>query len=308
MPKILIVDDVPANIKVLIQALKNPEYDILAATNGSEALATASLEQPDLILLDIMMPQMDGYEVCAELKKNKNTQQIPIIFVTVKDEDEDETRGLDLGAVDYLTKPIRTPIVKARVRNHLELKRQRDLLKKLSLIDGLTSIPNRRSFDEFLDFEWKRALRTKTPISIIMMDIDYFKLYNDYYKHTAGDECLKKVAHTLSNSIKRKTDLVARYGGEEFVCALPFVEIDDAVNIAENMRQNVMNLKISHAPLSSVSEYVTMSFGVATTIPNLYITPEKVIETADKALYEAKAAGRNQVKAFTYKGYYTKSV
>ena len=157
MSKILIVDDVPTNIKVLVQALKNPDYEIMAATNGQEALTIANSERPDLILLDIMMPEMDGYEVCAQLKKNKATEQIPVIFVTVKDEDADEARGLDLGAVDYITKPIRAPIVKARVRNHLELKRQRDLLEKLSSVDGLTGIPNRRRFDEFMDLEWRRT-------------------------------------------------------------------------------------------------------------------------------------------------------
>ena len=296
MPKILIVDDVPSNIKVLIQALKNPEYDILAATNGPDALAIAVSERPDLILLDIMMPKMDGYEVCAELKKNKKTEQIPIIFVTVKDEDKDEARGLDLGAVDYITKPIRAPIVKARIKNHLELKRQRDLLEKLSSVDGLTGIPNRRRFNEFLDLEWRRTLRTRSSLSIIMMDIDYFKLFNDYYGHAAGDECLRKVAQTVVNSIKRITDLVARYGGEEFISVLPLVEMDDAITIAKRVQLSVVALKIPHV-LSSVSEYVTMSLGVATTVPSLDITPGSLIKAADKALYEAKAAGRNQVKS-----------
>lgn len=287
----------PTNIKMVIQALKNPEYEILAATNGPEALETAAAEQPDLILLDIMMPEMDGYEVCEELKKNEKTQQIPVIFVTAKDEDEDEARGLGLGAVDYITKPIRAPIVKARVRNHLELKRQRDLLTTLSLVDGLTGIPNRRRFDEFLDLEWRRSLRTKNSLSIIMIDIDHFKLFNDHYGHALGDECLRKVAQTLFDSIKRTTDLVARYGGEEFICALPFAKLEDAVNIADKIRQNVLDLKIPHS-FSPVSEYVTMSLGVATTVPNLNISPEKLVEAADRALYEAKAAGRNQVKSF----------
>ena len=296
MPKILIVDDVPTNIKVLIQALRNPEYDILAATNGPDALAIAVSAQPDLILLDIMMPKMDGYEVCTELKKNKKTEQIPVIFVTVKDEDEDEARGLDLGAVDYITKPIRAPIVKARIRNHLELKRQRDLLEKLSSVDVLTGIPNRRRFNEFLDLEWRRTLRTRSSLSIIMMDIDYFKLFNDYYGHAAGDECLRKVAQTVVNSIKRITDIVARYGGEEFISVLPLVEMDDAITIAKRVQLSVVALKIPHV-LSSVSEYVTMSLGVATTVPSLDITSGSLIEAADKALYEAKSAGRNQVKS-----------
>src|SRR3990172_5856812 len=302
MSKILIVDDVPTNIKVLVQALKNPDYEIMAATNGQEALTIANSERPDLILLDIMMPEMDGYEVCAQLKKNKATEQIPVIFVTVKDEDADEARGLDLGAVDYITKPIRAPIVKARVRNHLELKRQRDLLEKLSSVDGLTGIPNRRRFDEFMDLEWRRTSRTKSPLSIIMMDIDYFKRFNDHYGHALGDDCLRQVAHTLSNFIKRTTDLVARYGGEEFICVLPLADLKDAVAIANRIRSNVLALEIPHA-CSSVSEFVTMSLGVATTIPTLDITQGNIIDAADKALYEAKAAGRNQVK-----GYYVNDI
>jgi diguanylate cyclase (GGDEF)-like protein len=296
MNKILIVDDMPANIKVLVEALKNPVFEIFVATNGETALNIANSEAVDLILLDVMMPDMDGYEVCKKLKSNDQTAKVPVIFVTSLGEEEDETRGLELGAVDYITKPIRTPIVKARVKNHLELKKQRDILENLSSIDGLTGIANRRRFDRFLDLEWRRATRTKTLLSLIMMDIDYFKKYNDNYGHFAGDDCLKKVADVLQNTIKRKTDLVARYGGEEFACVLPLVNQPDAISIAKRILKNITALTIPHA-YSDIADHITMSLGAATVVPSIKTTHEELIETADQALYEAKAAGRNQVKS-----------
>lgn len=187
--KILIDDDDPTSIITLGEVLKD-KYDIFVATNGEEALKRAKNELTDLILLDIMMPGMDGYEVCRRLKEDKVTEKIPVIFITSKNSEEDEAVGLELGAVDYFTKPFRIPIIKARIKNHLELKRKSDILASLSFTDGLTGVANRRRFDEAVEYEWKRAQRSSQPLSLILIDIDDFKLYNDNYGHLAGDECL----------------------------------------------------------------------------------------------------------------------
>jgi PleD family two-component response regulator len=213
---VLIVDDMVSNIEILSGVLGS-EYDVLFATSGKDALDIAHDQTPDLILLDVVMPDMDGYEVCAKLKADEKTRDIPVIFVTAMDQEEDESKGLNAGVIDYITKPVRSSIVKARVRNHLELKRYRDLLKELSTVDGLTGIPNRRRFDEVLESEWRRARRNQTPLSLLLMDIDFFKAYNDHYGHVAGDDCLRQLAKGLAEIVRRPADLVARYGGEEFV-------------------------------------------------------------------------------------------
>ena len=291
---ILIVDDAPANIKVLGEALKT-EYHIVVATNGEKALQiAASSKPPDLILMDIIMPGMDGYEACKKLKQGEQTRNIPIIFITAKDQEEDETHGLELGAIDYITKPFSLPIVKARVKTHLELKRHRDNLEQLSACDGLTGIPNRRRFEEMIDKEWKRSIRQGRSLTVVMMDIDYFKLFNDHYGHLLGDDCLKLVAETLAASIRRPGDLVARYGGEEFVCVLPETDKEGAITVAELFRKSIDNLKIKHEK-SQVSNHVTISLGVATTIPKAEKSMKILLEAADKSLYQAKAAGRNRI-------------
>jgi diguanylate cyclase (GGDEF)-like protein len=297
MPKqtILIVDDTPTNIEILCQAL-NGEYEILFATNGEDALNIAFDQSPDLILLDVIMPEMDGYQVCARLKQDTRTRDIPIIFVTAMEQEEDETKGLHVGAIDYLTKPIRPPIVKARVRNHLELKRYRDFLENLSATDGLTGIFNRRRFDEALDREWRRARRSQTPLSLILTDIDLFKAYNDNYGHLAGDDCLRQLARTLSECLSRPTDLVSRYGGEEFACLLPDTDAAGAVQIANQIQGKMQHLNIPHG-YSTVADHVTLSLGVATLIPRAGQPLFDLIRRADELLYAAKRNGRNQIKS-----------
>ena len=298
MQKILIVDDAPATIKVLIEVLNSYNYEIFVATNGMTALEVATSEIPDLILLDIIMPDMDGYEVCTKLKMNVIAQKIPVIFITARSDEEYEAKGFEFGAVDYITKPISPPIVQARVKTHLELKKQRDILENLSNLDGLTGIPNRRRFDEFLKHEWQIAIRGHHPLSLIMMDIDYFKLFNDGYGHLAGDDCLKQVAQALAKSVERKTDLLARYGGEEFVCVLPLTDAKGAVVVANKFREHILSLNIPHA-YSTETCQVTLSLGVASQIPAKYTKPIVLIEAADQALYQAKASGRNQVKVYS---------
>ncbi|MCG5240148.1 diguanylate cyclase domain-containing protein [Azospirillum doebereinerae] len=296
-PKILVVDDIPSNVHVLSRILKD-DYDIYFATDGEKALELVQRRLPDLVLLDIMMPGMDGYEVCSRIKADPATNDIPVIFISAKSEVEDETRGLEVGAIDFITKPISPPIVKARVRNHLLLKRQADLLRSLSFLDGLTGIANRRRFDETMEREWRRCARIQQPVSLVILDVDHFKAYNDQYGHQSGDECLRAVAEVLAERMKRPCDLVARYGGEEFVCLLPETENRGAAQVAEWLRAAVADCGIPHAN-SPVAPHVTISLGVATMVPATGRTPDQLAQAADQLLYQAKRAGRNRVQGAT---------
>jgi diguanylate cyclase (GGDEF)-like protein len=292
---ILLVDDVPKNLQILGNTLKSDDLTVAFATNGKKALEYVQKKQPDLILLDIMMPDMDGYEVCKRLKEDAQTMHIPIIFITAMSDADDEYRGFELGGADYITKPFNPRLVRARVESQLRLKRKTDLLEKLSSIDGLTEIPNRRQFDETLSNEWARARRAQSNISLILIDIDFFKQYNDHYGHAAGDKCLQKVAKTLKHSLKRPADFVARYGGEEFVVILSEIDHQSALMMANKLNESIFQLELPHGA-SQVSEYLTISLGIATTIPQDDQRHESLLETADKYLYEAKSSGRNQVK------------
>ena len=295
--KILIVDDEPTNLMVLNEALK-ADYQVFAVDNGRDALASAVRIKPDLVLLDIVMPDMDGYEICRAMKDNPLLVDIPLIFVSGKASDDDESVGLELGAVDYLTKPLNLSIVRRRVAIHLELKRQRDLLSRLALLDGLTGIPNRRAFDNCLNEEWRRAVRNGSRLSLIMIDIDWFKLYNDSYGHLAGDICLRRVARTLTTTFTRAGDFVARYGGEEFACVLPGIDERGLASETSALRFRVEQLAIPHKE-SKTSRFVTISIGAICCIPSRGTTPETLIHLADQNLYHAKDQGRNQVSMDT---------
>lgn len=290
---ILIVDDVPMNIRSLAEGLKD-EYSIQVASNGKRALEIATSDTPpDLILLDIIMPDLDGFAVCSRLKSDDRTQNIPVIFITSMETRESEVRGLEIGAVDYITKPFVLPVVKARLHVHLELKRKSDLLEKLALLDGLTEIHNRRFFEQTLDKEWRRNLRRQSPLSLIMSDIDLFKKFNDRYGHTAGDRCLRQVAQAMKRTIRRAGDMVTRYGGEEFAVLLPETNIEQASRMAEAIRQAVFNIHIPHA--ATPSGFATLSLGVATRVPDTKTSPVALIDAADEMLYRAKKTGRNRV-------------
>lgn len=296
VPSVLLVDDSPVNLKILGEALK-PLYQIRLATNGRKALEIVfSLSPPDLILLDIVMPEMNGYEVCRQLKSKITSRNIPVIFITSLGEEEEETKGLELGAVDYVTKPFSLPILKARIKTHLELKRHRDFLENLSSIDGLTGIANRRRFDETLKQEWAKALETGQSLSLIMLDIDHFKLYNDNYGHFEGDNCLKKIATAMSNALWRPHDFVARYGGEEFAVILPLTELDGAWTVAQAIEEMIVKENIEHAH-SSVSSRVTSSMGIASIIPDHISNTAEFILAADSCLYRAKDKGRGCIEA-----------
>lgn len=294
-PRILIVDDERININILNTLLK-ADYKIMAATNGEQAIKAAVDGQPDLILLDILMPGMDGHQVCRKLKSNPATHSIPIIFITAMGDAENETMGFALGAVDYISKPFNNAVVRARVGVHLRLKRQNDMLENLASMDSLTNVSNRRAYDQARNDEWRRCQRDKLPISFIMIDVDQFKQYNDNYGHGAGDECLVRIAKAINNCIRRPGDMLARYGGEEFAAIMSGTHSAGAWQMSQQFHAAVAGLAISHEH-STVAPHVSISVGVATTTRTDEVTPEQLSEAADRMLYQAKEAGRNKTCA-----------
>ncbi|MVX65514.1 diguanylate cyclase [Clostridium chromiireducens] len=316
---ILIVDDRQDNLLVLESLLEDMECNIIKATSGNEALSLMLDYEFALVLLDVQMPEMDGFETAEFMRMNSKTRYVPIIFVTaISKEKMCIFKGYELGAVDYLFKPIEPIILQSKVRVFLELYSQKKLveeqrkllelkvkelsdlqeanfkLENLSTLDGLTGIWNRRSFDNYINKSIKSCARSQKPISLIMADIDFFKGYNDNYGHLKGDDCLIKVAKTIASSIKRPLDFAARYGGEEFAVILPETDIEGAKVIAEEIRKNVEGLKIIHEH-SNTSSFVTLSLGITTIYPNIESSSDELIESADKALYRAKSNGRNVV-------------
>jgi diguanylate cyclase (GGDEF)-like protein len=289
-PRILIVDDHPANVRLLGQVLHD-DYELYFATSGADALTRAAGGQVDLVLLDVQMPEMDGFEVCRRLKGDDATRGVPVIFVTALGEVADETRGFEVGGVDYITKPISPPVVRARVRTHLELKEARDLLEQLASVDALTGIANRRRFDLCLDQEWRRAVRGRHWLSLVLLDVDYFKKYNDRYGHARGDECLASLAQALAATCRRPADLVARYGGEEFALVLPEAEPEGARLVVRAVLARVQELALEHAA-SPCGPHVTVSLGVVSLVPAEGDAALEVLKEADRLLYEAKEGGR----------------
>ncbi len=289
---ILVVDDTPANLSLMSDLLKD-SYQVRIANRGERALEIARSETPpDLILLDVLMPELDGYEICRRLKADTKTQSIPVIFITAMADAGNEGVGLALGAVDYIAKPFNKTVVKARIRIHLQLQRQSRLLESMAFLDALTEIPNRRALDLALEMGWKRGLACATPLSYILMDIDQFKQFNDHYGHGFGDECLVRVAQALQQCAQHYGHQVGRYGGEEFAVVLADTETEQALRIAQALHDSVAALQIPHAR-SAVAPFVTISSGVATIQPDDAKQPQLVVEAADTMLYEAKDAGKN---------------
>jgi len=289
---LLLVDNEKSSLKLLSKILGS-DYTIYTAANGTNAIKIAKEFMPDLILLDILMPGMDGYETLSELKKHDRTKKIPIIFITGLSSNEDEEKGLSLDAVDYISKPFSDMIVKLRVRNQIQIINQMRTIEHLSMIDQLTNLPNRRSFDERIHVEWNRAIREQTPISLLIFDIDRFKNYNDTYGHQQGDVALQSVAKVLSLASKRSSDFAARWGGEEFVILLPNTPLNSAMDIAEMIRKNIEKENIPYA--GNLTTKITASIGVNTITPTLEDSTDVFFSAADKALYAAKEAGRNKV-------------
>ena len=420
---ILIVDDAPANLELLRKLMSEQGYQVYVALSGERALAIAQRAQPDLILLDVVMPDMDGFETCHQLKQNPLTQRIPVIFMSARSDTDDVVAGFDIGAVDYIAKPLRMPEVCARVRAQLQIrsnsdtqeeqaerlrtivnhmaeglliieadgriqytnpacdhylgyrenelagrsiaellspmvtqeyldyfamhaanpdtahnhgtrevairhraghalsmdltltpmylrqplyigllhdithhKQSEDALQRAAYLDPLTKIANRRHFDNFLEKEWQRAVRNGGVLSLVVLDVDHFKLYNDSLGHPAGDTCLQQVAQAINSHASRSGDLAARYGGEEFVMLFSETEAESAMLLAETVRAHIEALHLPH-PRSPTSAWITVSIGVATIRPHQLDNRETLFVAADRALYVAKEAGRNQVRA-----------
>jgi diguanylate cyclase (GGDEF)-like protein len=319
---ILIVDDNPDNLKVLSAVLIQNSYKVRKAINGNFALKSVEISAPNLILLDIQMPGMSGYDVCQRLKASETTEDIPIIFISALDDVLIKVQAFELGGVDYITKPFQEKEVLSRVKTQLTIAKQRQRLEqqnkrleqeiekrkgieeallranteleRLANLDGLTQVANRRYFDARFTQEWQRGVRDRLPLSLILCDVDYFKQYNDAYGHLIGDECLKQVANTLRAVAKRPADLAARYGGEEFVLLLPNTNHQGAMQVAQTLHQQIKNLHIPHQD-SLVSQWVTLSTGIATIVPSPEVSIQGLLHEADQAMYEAKQMGRDRV-------------
>lgn len=261
--KILIVDDEPTAVQILHKTLSGMGA-VRYAVSGTAALELVAAEPPDLVLLDVNMPGMDGFATCVVLRRDY--PDIPVVFVTGGGDVDSEIRALEAGASDFITKPINPPVVRARVAMHLKFKAQSDLLRTLGRRDPLTGVANRRVLEESLVHAWRRAARHGLSLSLLMIDIDHFKAYNDFYGHLEGDLCLQRVAGALQQSTQRADDLLARYGGEEFAALLTGSRLDEAAALAERLRAAVHALAIPHA-CSSVSDHVTLSIGVASVQP-----------------------------------------
>jgi len=291
---VLIIDDHETTITAL-QKILSSDFTVFAALNGDEGIKLAERYLPDIILLDILMLEMDGYAVLKELKQNDITKSIPVIFLTALTSDADEERGLAMGAVDYIVKPFSPAIVKLRLTNQMKMLDQLRTIEKLSMSDQLTGLPNRRSFEERSKTEWARACREKTPISILIIDIDKFKDYNDTYGHLQGDVVLKVIARVFNNVLKRPADFIARWGGEEFIIILPNTDSRGAQELAEQIRAAAEQTMIL-GPDNNITN-ITVSIGI-----NSQSSPSGKLsdyfQGADTALYDAKRKGRNRVCIF----------
>ena len=294
----MIIDDETLNIIVLTDILSK-DYKISVVSDSRNALKSVERNKPDVILLDIIMPEKDGYDVITELKNSEDAdvRETPVIFITGINDSIAEEKGLVLGAVDYITKPFSSHIVKLRIRNQIKMLEQLREIERLSMHDQLTGLPNRRFFESRLNAEWGRAHREDSPISLLLIDVDKFKGYNDAYGHQQGDLALKAVAKVFADTLKRSTDLAARWGGEEFIVLLPNTDGNGAAEIAEQVRANMEKIEIpllvndENADIGA--KHATVSVGVYTCVSGASITLNDFISKADTMLYKAKGEGRN---------------
>jgi diguanylate cyclase (GGDEF)-like protein len=308
--KVLIVDDSPTIRAGLRSLVEKMGHSVVDAEDGSRALAIYREDRPDLVLIDVMMPVMDGYDAARQMRESRPDEWVPIIFLSSKEADQDLDRAIEAGGDDYLVKPVSYVVLNAKIRalQRIEstrsklLEMSRELaaanreLENLSRQDGLTGIANRRYFDSYLLAETKRASRDRQPLSLILADVDYFKAYNDCYGHQAGDDCLRRVATVLKFVARRPADLAARYGGEEFAIVLPGTAMDGAVDVATTLAREIETLSIVHARAGSYDR-ISLSQGIASVVPAGDASPESIIELADQALYQAKQQGRNRYVA-----------
>ncbi len=284
----LVVSAEPENVKEL-NSILSKDYKMFFAANDTDCLKIAHTENPDIVIMDITIMGIDCYQLCLELRLNTESEEIPIIFIEDCDSDDDEFR-LNLSSVDYITKPIKPAIVKLRVRNQLELKLYKEFFREMSARDVITNINNRQRFDECIGKEWKRAIRSGAYLSLIIIDIDYFKKFNDNYGRAAGDDCLRKVAQAIKKSLTRITDMVARYGEEEFGCILPDTGYEGAFQLAQKIKDAVSSLEIQNEH-SQAAPYVSISLGVATILPNSKTAFSELIDEACRCLSQAKQNG-----------------
>ena len=304
-PGLLVVGD--QTITTRIAEIFHGDHDVFVADNGGQAFEMCRSNMPVLILLDAVMPDMDGLEVCRRLKADPDTKDIPVILLTARDTLEAESKALEAGADDIIAKPVNPAVARARVNTHLALKAQSDLLASLAFVDGLTGVANRRRFDEGLEAEWRRCRRLITPLALLMIDIDNFKKYNDAYGHLAGDNCLQKVAAIVKGQIGRSHDLLARHGGNAFACLLPDIYFDGAQQKAEAMVQAVRDRGMPHTA-SEAAPVVTISIGLVVTIPGPDRQPGELVSIAEAQLHEAKRQGRNRVCGQELAGYFSNSL
>ncbi len=291
---ILIVDDNASMIQLVARMLKGVAR-LRFATGGAEALELMRQERPDLVLLDAEMPGMSGYEVCEAIRADALLSTVPVVFLTGNGDTAAEVRGLEAGAVDFITKPVHEALLLARVRTQLRVKTLSDELRLMACTDGLTGVANRRHFDEMLNLEWVRNAREGTSLALLMVDVDHFKRYNDCHGHPAGDVCLKAVARALASVARRPADLVGRVGGEEFAVLLPGTDLKGARRVAQEAIEAVHALAVPHAD-SPTAPQVTASIGVAACSDAEFVdrASSSLVRVADEALYAAKSAGRNR--------------
>jgi diguanylate cyclase (GGDEF)-like protein len=308
--KILVVDDTRALRDLLSMMIESLGHTVVLAADGVEAVEVARRERPDLVMMDIEMPNKNGYEAAREIVRERDADWLPIIFLSASESDQDLEKAIESGGSDYLLKPVSLVVLGAKInsmrriddmrRKQVDLARQLSAayreLENISQRDALTGASNRGHLDAYLEQELLRARRSRTPLSVILADADFFKAYNDHYGHQSGDYCLQQIVQALRTACRRPADLVARYGGEEFMLVLPETPAEGAALVAEAARKAVLECALPHAH-SAASDRITISVGVATAAPQKEITPERLIAIADEALYRAKSLGRNRVVA-----------
>ncbi|MEA5448729.1 PleD family two-component system response regulator [Leptolyngbya sp. CCNP1308] len=299
---ILVADDDPFIRHMLTSYLEREGYQVIEAPHGEAALDLYFYHLPDLVLLDALMPVVDGFEVCRRLQALTQGNLAPVLMITGLEDEKSVDQAFEIGVVDYVTKPINWAVLRQRVRRlilqhrlEIQLREANHRLQKLTMIDSLTQVANRRRFDEYLLQEWGRGVRESLPLSLVICDIDNFKNYNDHYGHQAGDRCLQEVAKTLNQCISRPADLVTRYGGEEFAVILPNTTMEGATTVSQRLVQGIQQRELPHD--TAPQAIVTVSCGVANVLPMADYLPSDLVFTADQALYQAKAQGRNQYQA-----------